>query len=82
MFTSNDGRYCISTFTSYAIEKKLFNAEIFNDFTYHIFENHQYKIVSNYDVFLKQIYGDYMKLPPKNKQIAHLPEEIEFIDEI
>ena len=32
------------------------------------FEETDFKIPSDYDGYLKQTYGDYMKLPPKEKQ--------------
>lgn len=35
------------------------------------FEGHKFKSISHYDSFLRSIYGDYMQLPPKEKQKAH-----------
>ena len=35
------------------------------------FENKEFYGLTNYDYYLKSIYGDYMKLPPKEKQISH-----------
>ena len=35
------------------------------------FENRKYHAPSNYDTYLTQVYGDYMKLPPKEKQKSH-----------
>ena len=35
------------------------------------FENMTFTIPSDYDAFLKEEYGDYMKLPPKELQISH-----------
>ena len=37
------------------------------------FEGYKIKIIKQYDKFLKRVYGDYMKLPPKEKQV--LPHE-------
>lgn len=37
----------------------------------HKFENLEAFIPENYDVYLKQIYGDYMVLPPIDKQVPH-----------
>ncbi len=34
------------------------------------FENHIYRAVSGYDRYLGSIYGNYMKLPPKEQQVA------------
>ena len=42
------------------------------------FENKNYYCFKNPDYYLKRLYGDYMKLPPKDKQVAHIPEKIDF----
>ena len=36
-----------------------------------IFEDVHIKIPLDYDALLMRIYGEYMKLPPKEKQVAH-----------
>lgn len=38
---------------------------------YHDFEGYQIKIPKNYDKMLRQLYGDYMQLPPEEKRIGH-----------
>lgn len=50
--------------------KDIFDKDIFGDGTEMQFENLSLKIPLNYDAYLKQMYGDYMKLPPKNKQVG------------
>jgi len=35
------------------------------------FEGNIVKIMQGYDDYLKTVYGDYMKLPPKEKQVTH-----------
>ena len=35
------------------------------------FEGHLFKAPSNYDKYLRGMYGDYMRLPPENKRIRH-----------
>lgn len=35
------------------------------------FENHPFYVTAKYDEVLKALYGDYMKLPPKNEQVGH-----------
>jgi len=36
-----------------------------------IFEGIEFSAPSNFDVYLTQLYGDYMKIPPKEKQVSH-----------
>lgn len=36
-----------------------------------IFENHQFKAMSNYDEYLSGVYGDYMQLPPIEQRKVH-----------
>ena len=76
--SSKNAKYCVSTYTSYSIEKKLFDVEVVESTIYHDFCDRKYRIVSQYDIFLKNIYGNYNVLPPKEKRIAHIPSEIEF----
>jgi len=35
------------------------------------FEGFDFCAPSNFDVYLTQLYGDYMKMPPKGKQVSH-----------
>ena len=51
--------------------KDLFDRKWFDEFIYVQFENEKFRVPKNYDKILKHIYGDYMKLPPKDKQIGH-----------
>ncbi len=44
---------------------------IFSSFTDVEFEGKCYKAPSGYDEWLKDFYGDYMQLPPKEEQITH-----------
>ncbi len=45
------------------------------------FENKRYCVINNTDLYLKGIYGDYMKLPPKEKRVNHMPLKIDFGDD-
>ena len=42
------------------------------------FEKDKYHAFCNTDAYLKGLYGDYMKLPPEEKRIAHKPERLDF----
>ncbi len=37
----------------------------------HVFENYNFNIPQNYDSYLSNLYGEYMKLPPEEKRIIH-----------
>ncbi len=51
------------------MSKDVLKREWFEEEEMVTFENHQFKIPKGYDQILKQIYGDYMKLPPENKRV-------------
>lgn len=65
-----DGRYLASYYGDYW-EREYFKREWFEDFKIVDFENLKVKIPVGYDGYLSQIYHDYMKLPPKEKQVSH-----------
>lgn len=48
-----------------------FEKELFDDLTRMQFEDAMLCVPVRYDEVLKQCYGDYMKLPPEDQQIAH-----------
>ena len=45
--------------------------EIFEDVVYKKFEGYEMPIPKGYDEYLKIVFGNYMKLPPKEKQVMH-----------
>ena len=45
--------------------------EIFEEYILVDFEGTKYNGLKNYDKYLTNVYGDYMKLPPKEKRITH-----------
>ncbi|HBF68886.1 MAG TPA: hypothetical protein DDW20_06240 [Firmicutes bacterium] len=62
--------------SSYAPKGALFPADLFEETINHIFEGIEFCIPKKYDEMLKIMYGEYMKLPPKEKRVAHLPKII------
>lgn len=52
-------------------EKEIMPTNILNEFGEVEFEGGKFMAFKKYDAYLKSIYGDYMKLPPKEKQITH-----------
>ncbi len=52
-------------------EKEIMRTWTFENYCDMEFEGHQLKAIQNYDEYLKKHYGDYMKLPPEEKQKTH-----------
>ena len=50
--------------------KDIFDKNIFGDGVEKEFENLMLKVPTNYDAYLKHMYGDYMTLPPEEKRIG------------
>ena len=42
-----------------------------DEFSYTEFEDRKFQIMKQYDAYLSNGYGDYMQLPPKEKQVGH-----------
>ena len=61
----------VGTVPSAYRKKEIFQRKTFSEFMDTSFEDGKFKVLKNYDEYLKGIYGDYMKLPPKEKQITH-----------
>lgn len=51
--------------------KNRYPKEIFASAVYKEFEGHEFPLPVGYDEYLKIVFGDYMQLPPKDKQVAH-----------
>ncbi|MCM1320692.1 MAG: LicD family protein [Bacteroides sp.] len=53
-------------------EKEQMPVSVLSDFSELQFEGKMYKVIKNYDLYLSNLYGDYMKLPPENqRQMKH-----------
>ena len=66
-------RACIDLNSPYSLQRAVFPLELFADRRLVKFETTEVFIPKEYDVFLTIMYGDYMKMPPKESQVAHLP---------
>lgn len=51
-------------------KKEEMPGNLFSSFVDVEFENKKFKAVKNYDVYLSNLFGDYMQLPPENERIA------------
>lgn len=50
----------------------------FDEYIYVPFENIELPIIKSYDPYLKQMYGDYMELPPAEKRHSHSFKKLDF----
>lgn len=57
---------CAPAYIHKRYPKKIFESAVYKDF-----EGHKLPIPVGYDTYLKIAFGDYMKLPPKEKQVPH-----------
>ena len=53
------------------INLSIYKYEWFHDYILTDFEGHKFPIIKEYDEMLKNSYGDYMQLPPKEQQVGH-----------
>ena len=52
-------------------DKEILPQKVFSEYCEIPFEGRLFKCLMRYDDYLKSLYGDYMKLPPKEKQKSH-----------
>lgn len=50
-------------------QREIVDKSVYGDYEYAEFEGRRYRLSKHIDVYLKQIYGDYMMLPPKEEQV-------------
>ncbi len=62
--------YCACVCGSYRA-KEILPTAVYEEYTELEFEGGKFMALKNYDTYLTAIYGDYMTLPPKEKQISH-----------
>lgn len=53
------------------LQKKPFDTALMEEFIMTKFEDRMFMIMKNYNAYLSNAYGDYMKLPPIEKQVSH-----------
>lgn len=52
--------------------KDVSDINYYDEYIYEKFEGSEFRIPKSYDIRLKSVYGDYMKLPPEDKRIPHV----------
>lgn len=61
----------VANFYGHWREKEIIDKKIFGTPTTYSFEGLMLSGVQDYDCYLKSLYGNYMKLPPKEQQLVH-----------
>lgn len=64
--------------SGYSIERQLHEKSKYHPYKLHEFQGKKYRIPNDHDYVLQKIYGDYMVIPPKDKQITHDPVRLSF----
>lgn len=65
-----DGKYMMCPMGSYG-SREHFDADIFSETFTMPFESLTVNIPAGYDRYLRQLYGDYMQLPPPSQRVSH-----------
>lgn len=68
-----DARFMVSEGTSMNMHRYYYPIEYFGEGVIHDFEGVPCLIPVESDKLLRQIYGDYMQLPPEEERVGHLP---------
>jgi lipopolysaccharide cholinephosphotransferase len=70
-YNFNGSRY-VCLLSGYNAEKEVFPRALFQNYIDIEFEGHLFKCVRDFDLYLSNLYDDYMTLPPVEKQVlAH-----------
>lgn len=70
-FIKENGEYCINFVNNAEGESQLLKAEYWDNLIAMKFEDIEVMGFADYDAILTKKYGDYMKLPPKDRQATH-----------
>ncbi|MBQ6477599.1 MAG: LicD family protein [Bacilli bacterium] len=75
---NNKDTKMIASYAGTYLFKEIIDKEYLTDPIEHDFESLKVFIPKRYDEILRHYYGDYMKLPPKDKRVCHPVLEIKF----
>ena len=62
----------------YGYDRETLPSRVFEKYTEMEFEGRKYQAVVDYDLWLTNVFGDYMKLPPVEKRVTHGFTEVDF----
>lgn len=77
-YKDNETEYFINISSQYHFHKQTILKSKFYPIVELDFCGKKYSCPNDYDYILNRLYGDYMKLPPKEKQITHNPVKLKF----
>ena len=78
MYNNKNTEHFTNFSSPYRYDKEIFLKDKFLPTVDLEFEGKKYKCPKDYDYYLTKLYGDYMKLPPKDKMVNHSVLEISF----
>src|SRR5690606_35577347 len=61
-------KYCFLPSGGHGVYAELFPVDIYFPLSEGVFEGKKVNLPNNYDAYLRNLYGNYMELPPLNKQ--------------
>lgn len=61
--------------------KEIMETSVYSEYTDVDFENKKFKMIKDYDAYLKKHYGKYMELPPVEKQVTHHTFDAYWVEE-
>lgn len=70
----------VNGYMPYPRESVCVPKEVFGEGCEVAFEGHGFIAPAQYDLYLKKIYGDYMKLPSESERVAHHKYTLEFLE--
>lgn len=69
---------CVYINSSYKYKRVTFKRELMESLSEYTFEGERFSAPSDYEAYLKQLYGDYMKLPPEDQRDKHAVLKVDF----
>ncbi|MGX7199739.1 LicD family protein [Enterococcus nangangensis] len=70
-YNNQKTKFCGCLTSSCLREKEKYPREIFNSYSKVLFEGKYFSSITEYDIYLKQLYNNYMALPPEGDRINH-----------
>lgn len=77
-FENTDSSFYLNYGSPYNLIKETIPISEFEPYTQLEFEGKPYNVPRNWNLYLSNIYGDYMTLPPMEKRVTHYPQFISF----